>query len=91
MDGEREREKRWIFIDRFFSSRTALHWAAKRNHSQVVGFLLSKGANRDIQAHDQSIPVHVCTDDSLRVMLQSTTSNSKRLSLSLSSFSTDRI
>lgn len=69
----------WIFLERFFfSSRTALHWAAKRNHSQVVGFLLNKGADRDIQAHDQSIPAHVCTDDSLRAMLQSTISDSKK-------------
>lgn len=77
MDGEID-----IYLfssNEFCFFRTALHWAAKRNHSQVVGYLLSNGADREIQAHDQSIPAHVCTDDSIRVML--TTSNSKIISI----------
>ena len=54
-----------------------MHWAAKRNHTQVVEYLLANGANKDIQAFDQSTPAHVCTDHSLQQILQSTTSDSK--------------
>lgn len=55
-----------------FSSRTALHWAAKRNHTQVVEYLLENGANKDIQAHDKSTPANVCSSDVLRQILEST-------------------
>jgi ankyrin repeat protein len=61
-----------------------LHWAAKRNHKQVVGYLLENGANKDIQAHDKSTAAYVCSDDSLRQILQSTTSDSKILSIQIS-------
>ncbi|UJR21860.1 hypothetical protein I4U23_024933 [Adineta vaga] len=54
---------------------TALHWAAKRNHSDVVQYLLENGANRDIQANDQSTAAHICTNDALREILQSTISS----------------
>ncbi len=61
----------------FVVRRTALHWAVKRNHSQVVEFLLETGADKDIQAHDKSTPVHMCTNDSLRQMFQAATADSK--------------
>jgi hypothetical protein len=59
-----------------FLYRTALHWAAKRNHPQVVEYLLKNGANKDIQAHDKSTPAHICSNDSLRQVLESTVSDS---------------
>lgn len=57
--------------------RTALHWAAKRNHKQVVEYLLEHGADKDIQAHDKSTPANVCSNDALRKVLEPTASNSK--------------
>lgn len=57
--------------------RTALHWAAKRNHTQVVEYLLENGANKDIQANNKSTPGDVCTNDHLREILQSSISDSK--------------
>ncbi|CAM4980936.1 unnamed protein product [Rotaria socialis] len=54
---------------------TALHWAAKRNHTQVVEYLLEKGANKDIQANDKLTPAHVCNNESLRKILESNTSD----------------
>ncbi len=56
-----------------------MHWAAKRNHSHIVEYLLENGADKDIEAHDKSIPAHVCSNDSLRQVLQSTASDSKRI------------
>ncbi|CAF1403009.1 unnamed protein product [Adineta ricciae] len=53
---------------------TALHWAAKRNHTDVVNYLLDNGADRSVQAHDQSTAAHVCKSDALREILQSDTS-----------------
>jgi ankyrin repeat protein len=80
MDGENKNISDLIETIRFFFFyRTALHWAAKRNHRQVVGYLLENGADRDIQAHDQSTPAYVCTDDLLRKILQSTISDGKIL------------
>ena len=37
-----------------------------------MGYLLENGADRDIQANDKSTPASVCTDESLRAILQST-------------------
>ncbi|CAF2154259.1 unnamed protein product [Rotaria magnacalcarata] len=54
---------------------TALHWAAKRNHTQVVEYLLEKGANKDIQTNDKLTPAHVCNNESLRKILESNTSD----------------
>jgi ankyrin repeat protein len=65
----------------FFFCRTALHWAAKRNHSQVVNYLLENGASKEIQAHDKSTPADVCSNDLLQELLQSTTSDSKSIFL----------
>ncbi|CAF1298749.1 unnamed protein product [Adineta steineri] len=58
---------------------TALHWAAKRNHSHVVQYLLENGANKDIQANDKSTPAHLCNNDVLRKVLESTTSDNNVL------------
>ncbi|CAF1254164.1 unnamed protein product [Rotaria sordida] len=63
---------------------TALHWAAKRNHRQVVEYLLENGANTDIQAHDKSTAAHVCNNDSLRQILESTTFDNSVSSTSIS-------
>ncbi|CAF1177386.1 unnamed protein product [Rotaria sp. Silwood1] len=54
---------------------TALHWAARRNHKQVIEYLLEHGANKDIQAHDKSTPANVCNNDSLRQILEPITSD----------------
>ena len=37
-------------------SRTALHWASKRNHAQVVKYLLEVGASADILNNDNKTP-----------------------------------
>jgi hypothetical protein len=58
-----------------FVVRTALHWAAKRNHRQVVEFLLENGANKEIQAHDASTAAVVCMNDNMRALLHTGASN----------------
>jgi ankyrin repeat protein len=76
MDGK-EKKIYHLTKKNLFFYRTALHWAAKRNHSQVVEYLLENGADKDIQAHDKSTPAHVCSNNSVRQVLQSTISDSK--------------
>jgi ankyrin repeat protein len=65
------------FILIIYFSRTPLHWAAKRNHIQVVQYLLENGANKEVPAHNKSTPVDVCNDNSIRQMLGSAISDSK--------------
>ena len=66
-ESERVKKDRSVFV----CNRTALHWAAKRNHQQVVEYLLTNGADRNIQAHNTFTPARVCTDDALRAVLES--------------------
>lgn len=68
MDGERSERGKDVGTV-FVYDRTALHWAAKRNHQQVVEYLLEIGADRSIQAYDASTPAHLCSNESLRRVL----------------------
>ncbi|KAI9138167.1 hypothetical protein BKA69DRAFT_1093099 [Paraphysoderma sedebokerense] len=52
---------------------TALHWAAKRNHDQVVQYLLRNGAKADVQTKQNQFPLDLTTSDSVRSMLRSVT------------------
>jgi len=61
-----------------------LHWAAKRNHSQVVEYLLANGADKTIEANNKSTPANVCTNQHLRDLLQTSSSSSETISSSTS-------
>lgn len=49
--------------------RTALHWAAKRGHCEIVNILLNHGANSKIEAHKGETPGSLCTNPSALALL----------------------
>ncbi|XP_053157756.1 ankyrin repeat domain-containing protein 40-like [Hemicordylus capensis] len=48
---------------------TCLHWACKRNHAQVVSFLLDAGADKDILTVKEERPVQLTSKREIRKML----------------------
>ena len=48
---------------------TALHWPAKRNHKQVVSFLLQNGANPSIQSFKNELPRDVTQSEEIKQIL----------------------
>uniref|UniRef100_A0A8D0L778 Ankyrin repeat domain 40 n=1 Tax=Sphenodon punctatus TaxID=8508 RepID=A0A8D0L778_SPHPU len=48
---------------------TCLHWACKRNHSQVVSYLLDSGADKEILAAKGEMPVQLTSRREIRKML----------------------
>ena len=48
---------------------TALHWAAKRNHKQVVLFLLENGANPGVRSFKNELPSDVTQSEELKELL----------------------
>ena len=48
---------------------TALHWAAKRNHKQVVSFLLQNGANPSIRSFKNELPSDVTQSEEVKQLL----------------------
>ena len=51
------------------SFRTALHWAVKKNHLDVVKFLLEKGASVEIKNNDGKTAANLSTDPLIRSLL----------------------
>ena len=51
---------------------TALHWACKRNHAQVVEILLLKGADPNQPAKDGTLPSQLTTDRAVLDVLPET-------------------
>ena len=48
---------------------TALHWAAKRNHKQVVSFLLQIGANPSIWSFKHELPRDITQSEEVKQIL----------------------
>ncbi|XP_048347449.1 ankyrin repeat domain-containing protein 40-like [Sphaerodactylus townsendi] len=48
---------------------TCLHWACKRNHAQVVSYLLSAGADKDILTVKEERPAQLTSKQEIRKML----------------------
>ena len=51
---------------------TALHWAAKRNHSLAVAFLISSGADDSLTDVNGALAGDVTNDPEIRKMLKNT-------------------
>ena len=54
-----------------FKYRTALHWAAKRNHLEVAHCLLLNGADKIIESFAKEIPADLSTSPALLNLLGS--------------------
>uniref|UniRef100_A0A0L8HHF2 Uncharacterized protein n=1 Tax=Octopus bimaculoides TaxID=37653 RepID=A0A0L8HHF2_OCTBM len=48
---------------------TALHWATIRNHTSVVAFLLTHGADKNIKNFDGNIPAELTSDSTIHQLL----------------------
>lgn len=48
---------------------TALHWAAKRNHVDIVSFLLDCGASSSIASYNGEMPANVSTSREIKELL----------------------
>ncbi|MGH0142399.1 UNVERIFIED_CONTAM: hypothetical protein FKN15_076152 [Acipenser sinensis] len=53
----------------FFSFRTCLHWACKRNHRQIVSYLLSAGADKDVFTSKGETAVQLTSKPDIRKLL----------------------
>ncbi|KAL8163329.1 UNVERIFIED_CONTAM: Ankyrin repeat domain-containing protein 40, partial [Gekko kuhli] len=49
--------------------RTCLHWASKRNHAEVVSYLLSAGADKEILTVKEERPAQLTSKREIRKML----------------------
>ncbi|KAL4239925.1 Ankyrin repeat domain-containing protein 40 [Mactra antiquata] len=49
---------------------TSLHWACKRNHTAVVKYLLSKGADKNIQNSKKELPAQLTNSAEIRYTLE---------------------
>lgn len=54
------------------SNRTALHWAAKRNHVDVTHFLTTNGADKNLESFAKEIPADLSTSPAVLNILGST-------------------
>ncbi|XP_059168968.1 ankyrin repeat domain-containing protein 40-like isoform X2 [Physella acuta] len=52
---------------------TALHWASKRNHVNVVKYLLSKNADKSITNKDGNTPAQITSNEEIRQLLGAST------------------
>ena len=52
-----------------FSSRTCLHWACKRNHEQIVAYLLGSGADKEILTSKGELAVQLTSKRDIRRLL----------------------
>jgi ankyrin repeat protein len=57
-------EQRYMYV-----FRTALHWAAKRNHSAVVHYLIESGADKTLKNDSGKTPVDLATERSTLLAL----------------------
>ena len=70
---EAEAHKDWVTLDK---GKTALHFAARRGHSQVAKLLLEYGAEKDIATADVhgKTPLHIAAfhghDEVVRLLLE---------------------
>ena len=48
---------------------TALHWAAKRNHLNIVNKLLNHGADKSIKTNKGEIPASLTSENVIKVLL----------------------
>ena len=52
--------------------RTALHWAAKRNHMDVALFLVTNGADKNLESFAKEIPADLSSSPAVLNLLGST-------------------
>ena len=50
-------------------SRTALHWAAKRNHAPIIEILLQHGADKAIKTTDGKLAEDLCSSQETAKLL----------------------
>jgi len=55
---------------------TALHWAAKRNHLNIVNKLLNHGADKSIKTNKGEMPGSLTTEGVIKVLLTANLNNS---------------
>ena len=48
---------------------TALHWAARRNHKQVVSYLLQNGADANIRSFKNELAIDVTENEEIKCLL----------------------
>lgn len=61
------------------SYRTALHWAAKRGHRDVVKILLSNGADPSLRNKNKDVALSLCSNPEVRQLLISDSEDSLAL------------
>lgn len=66
--------------------RTALHWAAKRNHLDVAHYLLSNGADKDIESFAKELPADLATSPAVLNLLGSPKTKAKTEDIDKDSF-----
>jgi len=55
---------------------TALHWAAKRNHLNIVNKLLNHGADKSIKTNKGEVPASLTSEGVIKVLLSANLNNS---------------
>jgi len=55
---------------------TALHWAAKRNHLNIVNKLLNHGADKSIKTNKGEIPASLTSENVIKVLLSANVNTS---------------
>lgn len=58
-----------FFNHSFLWYRTCLHWACKRNHGQVVSYLLKSGADKEILTTKGEMPVQLTSRREIRKIM----------------------
>ena len=48
---------------------SCLHWASKRNHCNLVGFLVARGADVSLKTFKQEKAIHLTTDPAIKKLL----------------------
>ena len=59
-----------LYLGLFFLYRTALHWAAKRNHVAVVKYLLERGADKEIKNNNNEQPAQLSNMEEIRALME---------------------
>lgn len=54
---------------------TALHWAAKSNHLEIVKLLLDKGAKKELKNDKENIPFDLAQSEEIKTLLMTTNCN----------------
>lgn len=58
-----------VYLCYTFKFRTALHWATKRSHGDIVSYLLEMGADKTVKNNDNQMPSDLSSDSVVRSLL----------------------